>query len=317
MCSPEPAVDQSLVPPRLNEEHKDLVNALIKPPAASNLPTQDAVYQSITEAFDTAPESDLGLLQCVPVETLTAIILELDLSSVMCLRQVNRLARQLVTSVPKYCLVSKYAFKFVQHTLKGELGSWRTLSDIEGLLRQETCSFCNKFGLKAEPLNLRKICNFCPRKSQIENPVISRNRAAKALRISSHRLAKLVPVMRGFASSYYDVCYTVTKASIQQLCETINLSRPVELIHGDLDAAPTSTLWSTELPYVDNDRISHWGGTCSRRHLYWPEHRFSDRGFYAHVTHCRYCRSKKLGLMEAVYATECEEGWILINRVEG
>lgn len=103
-------VDRALVPTSLAEEEKDFIKAASRDSFRYTRRPKNPVQQLLKSTPEKASQSDLGILQCLPLEILSAVIVDLDLTSYFRLRQVNKNARLAVTNVPKYRLVVQHAF---------------------------------------------------------------------------------------------------------------------------------------------------------------------------------------------------------------
>lgn len=327
--APIPLIDQPLAPKSLNEEEKDFIKAATRGERLYPHRKLDSLYHLLEQAFDEAPEADLGLLNCFSNEIVAAIVSELDLTSCMRLRQVNRTARLVVTGVPKYQLVVKNAFDFLGKVLTSGLGPWYTLNDIVPFLYQEHCEFCDDFATIVCLPNWKKTCERCGRNDKVPRDLISRDRAQRILKLSAKRLQKLVPVMNLQLSEYrpYRTRHLLTVTSLRELCNKIELSRPIDLIRAELVVIRDRDLHPLccDVPFIDGIFGETHYGMCCRSETALPfllrghpcseknHHVFGAAEFHAHVTSCHSARTLKQLLDMSADASEVEDGWVWIE----
>jgi hypothetical protein len=87
---------------------------------AAFLPFSDSRSSSLRSStrhpFPSAPEADMGSMKSVPVEIVWRILGPLNVGSLLSFRQVNRRARQMVTSLPSYHLIAHQRCQQVKST---------------------------------------------------------------------------------------------------------------------------------------------------------------------------------------------------------
>lgn len=318
-AAPHSIVDRSLIPSSLNAEEMDFVKAASREYLHEPYPREEQpeVHLLLKSAFGMAPMSDLGALQCMPVEILSAIILQLDLTSCLRMRHVNRSARQIVTSLPMYHLVVANASSFLKHVLQLGLGSWYTLGDVESLLRQEKCLRCDNFATRIGLPLWQKLCSrhaFYAYKN-----VLSKTRAASILRMSTKRLGRCLPVTkkgsigRGYTGSL------VSKIEVRKLSTRMKLSRPINDVRELLKTAPQFYPSFHRLRFVDSrngwttSKVTCRGLTDGDFKAFRSPYHFSPREFHVHASSCPDAQKLKGILEKAADATEVEEGWIWIE----
>jgi hypothetical protein len=118
----------------------DLV--VIRSPPHEHAPVRD----SITQPFSTPSVSSLGDFREFPVEIMSAICLNMDLPSLFRFRQVNRLARAIVTNLRPYRDVVNHALEAFRTAMRTRIGIYFTLDDLYTELCKEKCIVCGNFG---------------------------------------------------------------------------------------------------------------------------------------------------------------------------
>lgn len=104
------------------------------------------IRTSIVEAFRTPPTADLGLLDKLPPELFNEMFLELDILSCFCFRQVNRRARDVISSIKEYEAVARYGLDSLRATLLTDIAEWFTIDDLYQILCTPACARCGCFG---------------------------------------------------------------------------------------------------------------------------------------------------------------------------
>lgn len=138
------------------------------------------------------PTVTLGMLDQLPVELLSAILLELDLASLVIFRHVNRRAREVINSLREYKLIATHASNCVCAMLWTGSASGITLSHLYHLMCQELCSTCQQsFGDMLNLLTWQRCCSACLRAGSSEVAAVTVGSAKKALRLSAPSIKRL------------------------------------------------------------------------------------------------------------------------------
>lgn len=164
------------------------------------------------EFFQSDPAHGLGVMKGLPLELLTGIVRELDLSSCFKFSQVNRYARQVVCSVPEFRTAATHARGFSLVLRRSGQGGRFTIVEMDCLLKQQECRECGRFAPFVYIPAAARCCADCLYNDGWShlgwshfgwpyNDIASLSRLARALRISPPRLRRLVPVMHTNTSS--------------------------------------------------------------------------------------------------------------------
>ncbi|KAL2133610.1 hypothetical protein VTI74DRAFT_2048 [Chaetomium olivicolor] len=187
----------------------------------------------LREPFPSTPTASLGFLDRLPVEVVCQIIRCFDVASLLRFRQANRRARQLMTTLPEYRVVTEYAMDSVLALYKTSIASHFTLTDILAALGTENCPLCGQFGGFVFLLAFRRCCFAC-----LGAPELA---VYQARTITNKRLQN-VPVLRSIPGRYGLVETIVENRSWLTTKKPSNASRSA-WFHGYLSA--------TALPYAD------------------------------------------------------------------
>lgn len=160
------------------------------------------VQASLQAAFQVLPTASLGVLDCLPAELVSMIVLELDIFSFFHFRQVNRRARILSTGVYEYQMVSKYGLEGMRGLLRAELAHCFTIDDLYRALITENCSTCGDFGGLLFLFTAERCCFECLQSSP-QYRVLPISTFAKVARMSPGRLKRLSgPILRTVPGIY-------------------------------------------------------------------------------------------------------------------
>ncbi|CAK7226989.1 hypothetical protein SCUCBS95973_006384 [Sporothrix curviconia] len=116
---------------------------LAKDTGTVDVPIDKKVASGLARRFKTKAKQSLGNLDRLPPELIFAVCRELDVRSCITLRQVNRRARQTVSSLVEYRAVFKHALPVVQAVLWSGMGHRVTLPDLYHLLCTHECMVCS------------------------------------------------------------------------------------------------------------------------------------------------------------------------------
>ncbi|CAK7245317.1 MAG: hypothetical protein STHCBS139747_006894 [Sporothrix thermara] len=107
------------------------------------VPIGPGLASHLVKPFKTEAVQDLGSLSRLPPELVLAVCRELDVRSCLTLRQVNRCARQTVSSLLEYCAVTTHAPNVLQAVLWSGMGQRVTMPDLYRLLYAHECMVCS------------------------------------------------------------------------------------------------------------------------------------------------------------------------------
>ncbi|CAG9993539.1 unnamed protein product [Clonostachys byssicola] len=161
-----------------------------------------AVQPFISEPFSTTASASLGVFRHLPNEVLVEMCSHLDLRSVFKLRQVNRLAREIVSASPAYRDLSKHCLQALRGALRTGMARWLPVAELHRLLYTSECGRCGDYGpLLFLPLIER--CCFRCLLLDWEYRLIFLDELSEATNVSESRLRELVPVLRTLTGSYF------------------------------------------------------------------------------------------------------------------
>ncbi len=104
--------------------------------------TQSNSITSGVSAFH-EPTTSLGELNRLPLELINDIFLQLDMKSILYLRQTNTRARHVIDTLHEYRIVSTHALNLFCVLLRTRTASRVRLLDFYHLLCTQTCSLCD------------------------------------------------------------------------------------------------------------------------------------------------------------------------------
>lgn len=93
-----------------------------------------------------SPQTDLGLLERLPLELLQVGLLQLDLRSLINFRMVNRRGLLTVDSIPQFDSIMEHAQIAVRAALAIRTAPWITCKQLYDALRTTKCKSCGDFG---------------------------------------------------------------------------------------------------------------------------------------------------------------------------
>lgn len=103
----------------------------------------------------------IGTLGVLPLELLTAILLNLDLQSLTVLRRVSRRSRHAVDTLPQYQSIRTHGPELLRAALSLKLSNSTTLSKLYGALTTASCFLCGDFGAFVYMLSCNRVCFLC------------------------------------------------------------------------------------------------------------------------------------------------------------
>lgn len=113
----------------------------------------------------THPSTDLGILDRLPLELLTDILLQVDLQALTGFRRVNQRAMQVVDSVPQYDAIVEHAPNSLRALLTVNKGRNVNCLELYDKMCTFKCETCGEFGGFLYLITLRRACIECFRMS--------------------------------------------------------------------------------------------------------------------------------------------------------
>lgn len=164
------------------------------------------VQTSIRAAFSSQsskPTAGLGAFDRLPLEITQQICLNLDVQSCFRFRQVNRRAREAVSSIPVYRTVTELGLACLAALLRTGIGWVHTLSDIYRILCKENCDTCGEYGIYVYLPTLIRACHRCLCDSEVSGQPVTLSSLSKKTGISVTRIRRIgVPVMHSLPGLY-------------------------------------------------------------------------------------------------------------------
>ncbi|WEW57335.1 hypothetical protein PRK78_002800 [Emydomyces testavorans] len=143
----------------VSSPQEEYEKAMIWFPPEEHAPVQD----SLKQPFENVPSVGLGDLECLPYELLRLVCLPLDIHSLFQFRQVNRSARQVVTSLREYQKIAEHAPGALCAILRTRVSHWFTFPDLYTVFCTENCSRCRRFAGFLYLLEFKRYCITCIR----------------------------------------------------------------------------------------------------------------------------------------------------------
>ena len=170
----------------------------------------DAIQDSLAKPFNRAPLATLGCLDSFPVEILRIICSYLDIESLLNFRKINQVARQVVSNVPGYQVVTTHALTPLCALLRTEIASHFTLGNLFDVLCTQDCRSCGDFGGFVFLPSLTRICFPCLYMSDFRSNLMSDFNcdmmhlatASRLYGLPSALLRTSVPVLRTIPGRY-------------------------------------------------------------------------------------------------------------------
>lgn len=289
----------------------------------------DPVQGSICRAFVSAPASSLGALEGLPNELVSDICAYLDISTCFRFRQVNRRARQVISASREYRAVTEHGLECLRSVLRTSIASWFTISDLYRRLLQRDCTLCGSFGGFVFLPTMTRFCFECVQPSDVSG-VVALSKLSKAASVSTHRLRRLLPVLRTVPGRYGPgrtertrVRYLVSDEQATQLLQALGIMDTPQALYNGVDYLHWAYMVCTVLPYLDLATTEAENGLkCQgcRARCQTPRFNFDDvdraaivysrQGFLRHFQVCdhakRLWRSSQGGLVEPDFGQDEE-----------
>lgn len=161
----------------------------------------DDIRHSISQPFDCTPAVTFGRLERLPLEVLHEICSLLDIRSLFRLRQLNRLAREVVSTVQGYRLITRHVLEALCIILRTNMASWFTLPDLLNVLQARDCPACGFFGGFIYLPSFTRCCLPCLQTSVLFR-LIQPEKARKKFNVSLGLLRKSIPILKTVPGSY-------------------------------------------------------------------------------------------------------------------
>lgn len=241
------------------------------------------VQHCLATGFSSTPASDLGDLQQLPVELIQMICNLLDVKSCFRFRQVNRLSREVVSSIPQYRRIAKVGMTCLAASLRSGMAQRLTFPDLDRVLLLRRCEVCEKrFGGFIYLPTGKRVCLFClnsdsdmygcrrQTRPQLESSSLAS--FADAAGYSTRRLRQLVPVMKSLPGTYLGLgCHAITR---RKRVDMVNHEQAVAAVEKDKGQSigpliglctsyVSARMASAPLPFFSRvSNAAYWGFSC-------------------------------------------------------
>lgn len=147
------------------------------------------------------PMQALGHLDLLPLETLTDVLLRLDLLSLTIFRRVNKHAMQVIDSIPQYQRIYQHCPHILRDIISTEAGHF-SLGTLYEAFCNPYCTLCGDFGGYLYLITCLRVCYICFTENKLFLPV-SGKQACTITRYSRKNLQQL-PHIRSLRGRYAD-----------------------------------------------------------------------------------------------------------------
>lgn len=107
------------------------------------------------------PKTDLGLLDSLPLEILSDILIQLPVRSLMEFRRINQRAMQVIEFIPQFQTTTRYALSTLRGILSIQLGAHVTWQDLFHAITSTKCEACDDFAGYIYLLDCSRVCFLC------------------------------------------------------------------------------------------------------------------------------------------------------------
>lgn len=244
-----------------------------------------------------APQTDIGLLELLPLELLQASLLHLDLRSLIDFRMVNRRCCSTVDSIPQFGSIIKHGQVAVRAALAIQTALFITCEQLFHTLCTAECKTCGDVGGYIYMLTCERVCFLCFSNDKRYLPYDLTPRKFKTLR----EVLCDTPHMRSVLGRYTPG----SKKSSRRLrlwdresadSSAISMQQVQQVEANTYDGKSENQLRFmaiVEVPFLDaKTGKSEQGGYClgcKDSHAHRSQHfrrRFNEHSFQAHLEEC-------------------------------
>lgn len=263
----------------------------------------DPVLPSIVELFPTSSACETSVRGRLPIELIFAVCLLLDVRSCFRLRQANRRARCIVSSLNEYRAVATHGLEALRAALRTGIASRLTITDLYQPLCTRDCVICGSFGGFLF-LPTATLCCFACIGNAHRLHVVSLSAISKASWIPRRQLRGMLPVLHILPGTY-----SIEKKRCYGLAHLVGREQAIAFLRSIryyIDASiPSHPLGryaaSTALPYLDRatsrieNGLSCKGCRITAEENYFGVEEFCDQVYSraAYLHHFRFCTGAK------------------------
>lgn len=207
------------------------------------------------ERHHTTPKFTLGILDMLPLEVLSATLVQLDLRSLTDFRRVNRRAMEVVDSVPQYKTIVVHAPASLRGILSIETGLWISCQDLYEKICTAECEQCGDFGGFLYLITCKRVCFLCLSEEPNYLPLL-RSDAIRRFGLNPNLVASS-PHMRSIPG-YYSPNEKISRARLT-LVDFEFARRAGIALHGSV------SLMEQHVSHLANKRLEKYHERLSRR----------------------------------------------------
>lgn len=263
------------------------------------------VLASITTAWETKPQAYSGWLTLLPPELLSMVILQLDVRSVYRFRQVNSLARSIVTDIQEYSLVARHGLEGLRGLMRAGLAQYHLLRDLYQSLLVQSCTSCGLFGPLLFLFTLERCCFSCLKSSERYH-VLAQSTFSSLANVSRTRLSRFPGLLLQTVPGIYNMMevparrpkalVSVVKATSMLLAGDMISDTIAQTLESRQGQPAHRFMSATAFPYYDfNSATVDPGVSCKGCQIRFDRLRddptdrdrsFSRQGFLTHFLEC-------------------------------
>lgn len=138
----------------------DLRHICLEPETLARSCPLDSTHDTAGDPNESELRS-MGILDILPLEILTMILLDLDIQTLTVLRRVSQKSRLAVDTIPQYQYIRTHGPELLRATLSLEISRSTTLLELYVALTTASCFLCGDFGAFVYMLSCRRVCFLC------------------------------------------------------------------------------------------------------------------------------------------------------------
>lgn len=149
------------------------------------------------------PVSPLGTVSKVPAELVIAILLGLDISSLLRFRHVSRQAREFVSTLFEYRAVVEVAAPLLLSTVRSGISDSLTIASLYRAICSTRCHVCGEVGHLIYLLTAERCCWHCIQNKRAVFRTVTLASFSRTTKRSKKKIQQAVPLLRGLKPEYH------------------------------------------------------------------------------------------------------------------
>jgi hypothetical protein len=197
------------------------------------------------------PVSPLGTVSKVPAELVIAILLELDISSLLRFRHVNRPAREFVSTLLEYLAVVEVAAPLLLSTVRSGISDYLTIASLYRALRSTRCYVCGEVGHLIYLLTAERCCWHCIQNKRAIFRTVTLASFCRTTKRSKKKIQQAVPLLRSLKPEYHQAVALINFDAATRALGTdpnVDLGRGFQHFN---EGTLGTVLATTHLPFYD------------------------------------------------------------------